>query len=126
MVSIREFLLLSQLWEILPPPITSLEEIALLELAGLPYCACKGWQNCYKLLWKTVICTVSCSNSVKRKVMPVEETVRGKEGWRRYSPKAWMKVVAPFDIFWGFRTTYCTLYRHILTAYVIYFPCSGK
>jgi len=58
--------------------------------------------------------------------MPVEEIVGRKEGWRRYSPKAWMKALAPIDIFWGFRTTYSTLYGHILTACVIYFPCSGK
>lgn len=52
MVRVREFLLLSQLWEILPLPITSMEEIVLAELAGLPYCACTEWlyyalQNCY-------------------------------------------------------------------------------
>jgi hypothetical protein len=63
---------------------------------------------------------------VKRKVKPVEEMVGKKEGWRRYSPKAWMRVIAPFDIFWGFRTTYSTLYGHILTACVIYFPWTGK
>jgi len=33
--------------------------------------------------------------------MPVEGTVRRKERWRRYSPKAWMEVVPPVDIFWG-------------------------
>jgi len=76
-----------------------MEEIVLLELAGLPYCACAGWlyyalKNCY------LHCVLY--NNVKRKVMPVEETVRRKEGWRRYSPKAWMKVVASFAIFWGF------------------------
>lgn len=58
--------------------------------------------------------------------MPVEETVQRKEGWRSYSPKAWMKVVAPYDIFWGFRATYSTLYGHILTACIIYFPRSGQ
>lgn len=58
--------------------------------------------------------------------MPVKVTVRREEGWRRYSPKAWIKVVAPVDIIWGFRTTYSTLYGHILTACVIYFPCSGQ
>jgi hypothetical protein len=76
-----------------------MKEIVLLELAGLPYCACTGWLY-YALQNYYMHCVLY--NSVKRKVMPVEETVQRKEGWRRYSPKVWMKVVAPFDIFWGF------------------------